>query len=361
LNNTRVFGVATGIIANPEIRWEKQKTFDVGFDTRVLNNTVDITVDYYKRRTEDLLVTPQVSGLLGPTAPGAAAPVVNAGIVENSGLEFSIGYTEDFGDNFKFSARYNLTTINNEVISVSDGVDFIPGGGFGIGQDPPSRMEAGKPIGYFRGFKTAGIFQNQEQVDNSPTINDNVQPGDLIFVDINNDGIIDDDDRTDIGNPIPDVTMGLNLSLEYKNFDFIAYAFATLGNEIVRNYERNQPLTNRTVYYLDRWRGAGTSNSFPRVTTGANSNILFSDFYVEDGSFVRLQNVQLGYSLSDDALENMGLSRLRFYVSVQNLFTLTEYQGYDPTTTSGAPIGGGIDNGFYPNPRTFLLGMNLKF
>lgn len=134
-----------------------------------------------------------------------------------------------------------------------------------------------------------------------------------------------------------------------------------MGNEIVRNYERNQPLTNRSLYFLDRWTGEGTTNSFPRVTNGANNNGLFSDFYVEDGSFVRLQNVQLGYSLGETALENMGLSNLRFYVSVQNLFTLTEYRGYDPTATSGGSIGAGIDYGFYPNPRTYLFGMNLKF
>ncbi|MBT8245041.1 MAG: TonB-dependent receptor [Winogradskyella sp.] len=360
-NNTRAFGVATGIIANPGIKWEKQKTFDVGIDARFLNNRFDLTLDYYKRRTEDLLITSPVSGLLGPNAPGALPPVVNAGIIENSGLEIALGYSNDPTNEFKVSARFNMTTLNNEVIEVAEDVDFVPGGAFSIGQDFPSRMEAGLPIGYFRGFKTAGIYQTQSEIDNSATINDNVRPGDLIFVDINNDGVIDDDDRTNIGNPIPDMTFGLNLNLEYKNFDFIAYAFASVGNDIVRNYERNERLTNRTINYLDRWTGPGTSNTFPRVTTGANSNILFSDFYVEDGSFVRLQNVQLGYSLSDDFLEDSTISKMRFYVSVQNLFTLTEYQGYDPTTSSGAPIGGGIDNGFYPNPRTFLLGMNLKF
>jgi TonB-linked SusC/RagA family outer membrane protein len=360
-DGTRAFGQAAGRIANPEIRWEQQKTFDIGLDTRFGNNKFDVTMDYYIRRTEDLLVSPQVSGLLGPSAPGASAPLVNAGIIENKGFEFAIGYNETFNDNFKMNARFNLTTIDNEVISVSDGVEFLVGGGFGIGQDPPARMESGFPLGYFRGFKTAGIFQNEAQVENSPTINDNVRPGDLIFVDINNDGVIDDDDRTNIGNPIPDFTMGLNVSFEYKNFDFVAYAFASIGNEIVRNYERNNPLTNRTAYFLDRWRGEGTSNSFPRVTTGANSNILFSDFYVEDGSFLRMQNITLGYSLSDRALESSKISKLRFYVAIQNLFTLTEYQGYDPVISSGAPIGAGIDGGSYPNPRQFLLGMNLKF
>ena len=189
----------------------------------------------------------------------------------------------------------------------------------------------------------------------------NAAPGDLRFVDVNGDGVITPDDRTYIGDPIADLTMGLNLSFNYKNFDFNAYAFASLGNEIVRNYERNLPLTNRPTYYLDRWTGPGTSNSFPRVTTGATSNTLFSDFYVEDGSFLRLQSLQLGYSFSDSVLEKLQFDKLRFYVRASNLFTLTKYRGFDPTTSNGSPIGGGIDQGFYPNPRTFFFGMNVNF
>jgi len=361
LDGQLIFGTAQGAVSNPEIQWEKQKTLDVGVDIKLFDNAIDITADYFEKRTEDLLVVPQVSGLLGVSSPGSGAPTINAGIVENKGFEFAIGFSKQLSDNFKFGLRYNVTTIENEVISVSSDGAFLTGGGFGIGQDPPSRMEAGFPIGYFRGFKTDGIFQNQSEVDAYPTINGAVQAGDLKFVDINNDGVIDDDDRTDIGNPLPSATMGLNLSLDYKNFDFVAYAFASVGNEIVRNYARNQRLTNKTTYALDRWRGEGTSNTTPRVTTGATSNTLFSDYYVEDGSFVRLQNIQFGYTFSDGAFNNKNIDKLRLYVSASNLFTLTEYRGYDPTTSSGAPIGGGIDQGFYPNPKTFLFGLNLKF
>ncbi|GAL65373.1 SusC outer membrane protein [Jejuia pallidilutea] len=359
-NNELAFGLGTGAVSNPEIRWEKQKTLNIGFDMRLFNNKVDITADYFQKRTEDLLVVPQVSGLLGVGAPGASAPTVNAGIVDNKGIEFAIGYSDNISDDFKFSIKYNVTAIKNEVISVSGDGDFIAGGSFGVGQDPPARMEAGFPIGYFRGFKTNGIYQNQAQVDASPTINDRVQPGDLIFVDTDGDGDIDDDDRVNIGDPIPDATMGLNISFDYKGFDFAAYAFASVGNEIVRNYERNQNLTNRPRYFLDRWTGEGSTNSDPRVTTGANSNILFSDYFVEDGSFIRLQNIQLGYTFGEEVFENSKISKLRLYVTASNLFTLTEYRGYDPTASSGDPIGGGIDQGFYPNPKTFLFGLNLK-
>ena len=358
-----VFGSSIGGLANPLIKWEKQKTLDIGLDARVLNSKVDITVDYFKKRTEDLLVQPQVSGLLGASAPGSASPFVNAGIVENKGLEFAIGYSDNLNDNFKFSIKYNVTALDNEVISVSNDGGFIEGGSFGVGQEfGPSRMEAGFPIGFFYGLQTDGIIQNQEEFNNSvPTEKNPPQIGDLRFVDQNADGIIDSDDRVYLGDPIPDATMGLNISLDYKNFDFAAYAFASIGNEIVRNYERNQNLTNRATYFLDRWNGEGTTNTTPRVTTAATSNTLFSDYFVEDGSFVRLQNVQLGYNFSDKALENSKISKLRLYVSASNLVTLTEYRGYDPTASSGDPIGGGIDQGFYPSARTFLLGINLKF
>lgn len=354
-------GTAAGGVSNPEIKWEKQKTLDVGIDMRFWDNKLDVTVDYFNKKTEDLLVSPPASGVIGVGAPGSSPPIINAGVVENKGLEFAIGYSEQLGENFKLNLKYNVTTLDNNVVSVSQEGGFVTGGAFGIGQDPPARMEAGQPIGYFRGFKTNGIFQNQAQIDNSAILNNNTQPGDLIFVDLNGDGVIDEEDKTNIGDPIPDATMGLNLTLDYKNFDFGAYAFASIGNDIVRNYERNLPNTNRSVYYLDRWTGEGSSNSFPRVTTGATNNTLFSDFYVEDGSFVRLQNVQLGYSISSDTAEKWGLNKLRLYVSASNLFTLTEYSGYDPTASTGEPIGGGIDYGFYPNPRTYLIGMNLNF
>lgn len=347
-------GTASGGISNPEIRWEKQKTFDIGLDLRFLNNKIDITTDYFKRRTEDLLVIPEVSGLLGT----GGAPVVNGGTVENSGLEFAIGYSENFSDNFKFSVKYNVTYLKNKVLFVDTNTGYLTGGGFGISQPAPSRMEAGFPMGYFYGYQTAGIFQNQEEINASAIGDIAPEPGDIKYVDQNNDGVITEDDRVNIGNPLPDATMGLSISIDFKNFDFSAYAFSSVGNEIVRNYERGQQLTNRTNSYLARWTGEGTSNTFPRVSNGATPNNLFSDFYVEDGSFVRLQNAQLGYTFNTS--ENSKISKLRIYVSGNNLFTLTKYKGFDPTASSGAPLGGGIDQGFYPSAKTYLLGINLK-
>ncbi|MBT4679331.1 MAG: SusC/RagA family TonB-linked outer membrane protein, partial [Flavobacterium sp.] len=358
-NNQLTYGQALGSTANPEIRWEKQKPFDVGFDLGLFDK-VDITVDYFNKKTEDLLVQPEVSGILGSTAPGGGGPLVNAGTVENEGLEFSINYKETIGEDFKFNINYNFTTLKNEVLYVGSDTGILQGGGFGVGQEPPSRMEAGFPIGYFYGLQTDGLFQNQSEVDSHAT-QANANPGDIRFIDQNEDGLINGDDRVNIGDPIPSVTMGFNFSFDYKNFDFNMYAFASIGNEIVRNYERNQPLTNRSVYFLDRWTGEGTSTSFPRVTTGPNSNSLFSDFFVEDGSFVRLQNIQFGYTFGENTLKGSGIDKLRFYFSASNLVTLTKYRGFDPTTSNGAPIGGGIDQGFYPSPKTFLIGLNVNF
>ncbi|NND87675.1 MAG: TonB-dependent receptor [Flavobacteriaceae bacterium] len=360
IDDELVFGSAIGALSNPEIKWEEQKTFDVGFDAQFLNDKLKFTFDYFNRRTEDLLVTAPVSGILGSAAPGSAPPTVNAGTVENKGFEVSLSYNHKVTDDFKYNISVNGSTIDNEVIFVNSENAFIPGGSFGVGQDFPSRMEAGLPIGYFRGFKTDGIFQTQEEV-NMHAEQDGAMPGDIRFVDINRDGIISEDDKTYIGDPLPDATFGMNVGFEYKNIDFLAYAFASIGNDIVRNYERFQPLTNRTASYLDRWTGPGTSNDFPRVTTAATNNTLFSDFFVEDGSFLRVQNIQLGYTFSEAVLAASQIDDMRLYVSVANAFTFTNYKGYDPTASSGAPIGGGIDVGFYPNPRTYLIGMNFKF
>jgi TonB-linked SusC/RagA family outer membrane protein len=353
------FGTAEGVLSNPEVRWEKQKPLDFGVDMRLFNR-FDITADYFSKTTEDLLIQAEVSGILGVNAPGSGVPTINAGTIKNEGIEFSIAYKERISDDFKFGFSYNFTTLKNEVLKVNLNDDPLTVTGFGLGGQEFARMEVGLPIGYFYGYQTAGIFQTQAEVD-AHASQTNANPGDLRFVDVDGDGEITPEDRTNLGDPIPELTMGMNFSFDYKNFDFNMYAFASIGNDIVRNYERNLALTNRPAYYLDRWTGPGTSNTFPRVTTGATGNTLFSDFYVEDGSFVRLQNVQVGYSLSSLDAEKFGLDKLRLYLSASNLFTLTKYKGYDPTASSGNPLGGGLDNGFYPSPKTFIIGLNVNF
>lgn len=358
-------GVAIGQLPNPDLQWEEAKKFDVGLDFRILDNKIDVTTDYFINKRDNLLISNiPVSGIAGVYAPGGSSPTINAGGVENRGFEFAINYKDDLSENLKLSVSYNLTTLTNEVTEVNNSTGFIEGGTFGVGQPAISRMEVGQPIGYFYGYKTDGIFQNQAEVDAHPSqlpLGANASPGDLRYVDVNNDGVIDTDDRTNLGDPIPDVTMGLNLTLNWKNLDFTAYAFASIGNDMVRNYERTLTDVNQLNYVLDRWTGEGTSNTVPRVTTAATTNNVFSDYFVEDASYLRLQNVQLGYNLPADVIESMGFTKVRLYCGVNNLVTLTKYRGYDPGATSGAPIGGGIDFGFYPIPRTYLFGLNLNF
>ncbi|MBG6185830.1 SusC/RagA family TonB-linked outer membrane protein [Flavobacterium sp. CAN_S2] len=360
-----VNGLATGQIPNTNLKWEEARKFDVGLDLKLAQNKVSIVADYFIDTRADLLIPfIPVSGINGTAAPGAGSPTVNAGTVRNSGLEFAIDYKNKFSENFSMSVGYNVTFLKNEVLEVNNGIGYIEGGSFGVGQQAPSRMEVGLPIGYFYGYKTDGIFQNQAEVDAHPSqlsLGADASPGDLRFVDVNGDGVLNASDRTNIGDPIPDATMGFNLQMNYKSFDFAVYTFASVGNDMVRNYERNLTDVNRLNYVLDRWTGEGSTNSTPRVTTSATGNSTFSSYFVEDASYLRIQNMQLGYSINSKYSEKAGITKLRLYAGVNNLYTFTKYKGFDPGASNGAPIGGGIDYGFYPIPRTYLLGLNINF
>lgn len=357
-------GQAPGALPNADVKWEENTMVDVGFDLRLWNNKVNLAVDYYRRDTRDLLVPNiPVSGITGIAAPGSSAPTLNAGSVRNQGVEVELSYSDNWTDDLSINTSFNVSTIRNRVTAIN-GAEFLEGGQFGVGQPLPSRMQVGQPIGFFYGYQTDGIFQTPEEVAAHPSqqaLGANAQPGDLRFVDTNGDGVIDENDRVNIGNPIPDVTLGYNLSLNYKQWDFSTYMFANLGNDIVRNFERDQPNVNMLAYNKDRWTGPGSTNSIPRVTSGATANNVFSDFFVEDGSFLRLQTVSVGYSFKPELLEKIKVSNLRVYAKVDNVYTLTGYSGYDPTASTGAPIGQGIDFGFYPLPRTAILGLNANF
>lgn len=358
--NEFVNGQTIGAIPNPDIRWERNRQFNIGLDLNLFEDRISVTADYFLKESTDLLLAVPVSGLTGAAAPGSSAPIANAGSIRNTGVEFQINYRETFGSGLGVDVGFNLTQISNETLALNDGVAFIQGGAFGIGQLPPTRWEVGQPIGYFFGLQTDGIFQNQSEIERHAA-QPNAKPGDLRYVDLNGDGSINEQDRTFIGNPIPDFTLGGTLNLTFKGFDFSAFAEAQLGRDLVRNYERNLPLTNRTAYHISRWRGEGTSDDFPRVSIGANDNDLFSDFYIEDGSYLRIKNVQLGYSLPQAILDQIGFGKVRVYASINNLFTFTNYQGYDPNISSGSPLASGIDIGFYPQARNYLTGVKIIF
>lgn len=357
-------GLALGQLPNPELKWEESKKLDIGIDVDFLDNKINLVADYFNNKRKNLLISNiPVSGIVGTNAPGAASPTVNAGTVQNEGFELALTYKGDIADAFLYDLNFNLTKLHNEVLEVNNQTGFIEGGVFGVGQPLPARMEIGFPIGYFYGYETDGIFQNQSEVDAHAiqTLGAQAVPGDLRYKDLDGDGEITPADRTMLGSPIPELNLGFNLQANFKNFNFNVYTYSQIGNEMVRNYERNLSDVNQLNYRLNRWRGEGTSNEVPRLTAGANGNNVFSDFYVEDASFWRIQTAQLGYNVNDLEIGNFGIDKLNVYVKGNNLLTLTEYKGYDPGATTGAPIGGGIDYGFYPLPRTLLVGSNINF
>ena len=363
-NGNLVDGTAQGGLPNPQATWETAEKLDIGLDVNLFNDKLSIVADYFEETRKDLLIQNfPVSGLLGSGAPGGASPTVNAGTSKNTGAELSLNYKALKTDNASVNLSYNVTYIENNVTEVLGGA-FVEGGSFAIGNLAPSRMEVGQPIGYFYGLVTDGIFQNQTEVNahsSQAALGSSItSPGDIKYKDVNGDGVIDFNDRTNIGNPQADFYMGFNISAKYKNWDFTTYLYAEIGKDMVRNFERFLPNVNKPNYYLGRWTGEGTSNSIPRLTNDATNNKLFSDFFVEDASFLRMQNIQIGYNLSEDLLSKIGVSKLRLYTSINNLFTLTKYTGYDPTVNGGA-IGAGIDYGTYPSARQFLLGLNVTF
>lgn len=364
LDGGLVFGKAVGVLPNSAVKWEESEQFDAGLDLRLLNNRITFTADYFIKNTNNLLLVTPVSGIYGSGAPGSGYPTVNAGAVRNSGVEMALGFRGLIGEELSYGINYNVTYLQNEVTQVDNNTGYVEGGSFGVGQPLPARMEVGFPIGYYYGYVTDGIFQTQDEVDAHPSqaaLGAEAVPGDIRFVDSQGDGDIDTDDRVYLGDPIPDFVMGLNLTVNYKGFDLVGYAYASIGNEIVRNYERTQPNVNRLAYYMDRWTGSETSNTVPRLTTAATSNNVFSDFYVEDGSYLRLQNLQLGYTLPASLTEKATMRDVRVYIAATNLFTLSKYMGFDPAASTGAPVGAGFDNGFYPAARIYTVGLNLNF
>ena len=376
-----LMGKAIGGLSNPEIRWENTVSGNIGIDAKFFDDELGLSLDFFSKKTNDLLVQANVSGVLGAAAPGSSAPIINAGDVLNEGFEALISYNKNINNNLNFNVSYNFSKLHNEVVYVGSTEGFLEGGSFLVGENlRTSRMEAGYPIGYFYGYKTDGVYQSQAEIDalnsNAPEpANDgtkayhaNAKPGDLKFVDVDGDNTITVKDKTYIGDPIPDITMGLNLGVNYKNIDFSASTFASLGNDLVRDYERKNLYSNKGSYALNSWTSSNPSNSVPRPVNGASVSFdNFSDYFVEDASYLRIQNIQIGYTFKESLTQQFSIKNCRIYLSGNNLFTFTNYKGYDPSAVGGGtdgrgePIGSGIDKGFYPVAKTFLMGMSLNF
>ncbi len=351
-----VSGSTLQSIPNDDVTWENQIQSNIGFDIKMFDSKLSLTADYFEKTVDDLLFSPTLSLYLGtPEYPAA-----NIGKTKSSGVDLSVSYNDTYGESFNFNTSAYFTATKNNVEEINNGNKFIWGGGYGIPWTTLARFEEGFSPGYFYGYKTDGIFQNQGEIDVHATQN-GAQPGDIRYVDIDGNGVIDAEDRTEIGDPFPDFTLGWNISFGYKNFDFSMFTYASVGGDLYRAYERNLNYTNRNAITLNRWTGEGTSNSEPRVTfIDTNDNRRASDRYVEDGSFVRIKNIQLGYSIPNLSESKAAISQVRIYGQVKNAFTFTNYSGYDPEISSGV-LDTGIDRGAYPQPRTWLIGVNVKF
>ncbi len=357
-------GAAIGRAGNPDLKWETTRQFNIGTDLKV-GKSFDLTANYFIKNTRDLLFQPDVSGVLGTAGPGSYPPIINAGDVSNKGVELELRYSSDFTKKLRWSTSLNTTYLKNEVLKTPDGVEFLPGASFGVGGNIATRFQEGYAIGYFIGYETDGVYQTQAEIDNSSVVQDGAKPGDLKFVDQNGDGKIsfnDDSDQKELGSAIPTFTFGYNVNVSYQGFDFSANLYSAIGQEIIRNYERQQPYANQLTYNINRWTGPESTNENPRLTTDLNRNTIFSDYYVEKGSFLRFKNIQLGYTLPKRMLSKLKIQSTRIYIAANNLLTLTNYQGFDPDLGSfGGALAAGIDYGFYPQARTFMTGLAIKF
>jgi TonB-linked SusC/RagA family outer membrane protein len=329
---------------NEDLKWESSESTNIGVDLGLLDNKLAISAEYFVKNTTDILLPIGLPSIVGDVAP----TIVNAGEVSNKGFELTVNYRNSANE-FKYSVNGNLGTLINNVEKLHPTVPNIIGN--------VTRTEVGHSLNAYYGYNMAGIYQNQAEIDSylSGTLNPNVKPGDIKFEDLNNDGIINSDDRKFIGDPIPDLTYGVSFSSSYKGFDF---SFLFQGVEGVDRYNDAKKILdfdtrpfNYTTNILNAWDGDGSSNTIPRVAFEDNGSSKVSSIFVEDASYLRLKNVEFGYTIK--AIQ--GLQNVRFYISGQNLFTATDYSGLDPESTDL------MDMGTYPSSKSVLFGVNLKF
>ena len=356
--STAVIGAGVTSVGNPELMWETSRQFDVGLDLSFFNNSLDFVVDYFVKNIDNMLMQePQ------PTTLGLISyPYANVGSMKNEGWEFGINYRKGFGDWF-LTASANISTYRNKVKSLGNG-DAIYG--YAYNKNVVTKTEVGKPVGYFYGYVTNGIFQNAEQVEGSPQ-RETAVPGDVRYKDLNNDDVIDDNDRTMIGSPWPDFVYGITLGAAWKGFDFNLFIQGSQGNDVMNmtllDFESGTGYMNARSDYLSRaWSGEGSTDRYHRISARQEGNLLVSDYFLEDGSYARIKNVQLGYDFCNRVIKkNKIISQCRLYLSAQNLFTFTNYSGLDPEIGSSNATVNGIDSGFYPQARVWTVGLNLKF
>ena len=366
-----VMGAYTERLANEKVKWETSEQYNVGLDARFLRQRLSLTLDGYIKSTKDWLVQAPIRA-----TAGTGGPVINGGDVKNKGIEVGLSWNDNIGRDFTYSVGANFAYNHNEVGNIPTLDGIIHGKDNQIFQNAEEfyRAENGHAIGYFWGYKTAGLFQNQKEINDwiaagNGIYQADVKPGDVKYVDVNHDGVINASDKVDLGNGLPKYTFGFNVNLAWRGFDLSANFTGAAGFQIAQSYrDPSSSQANYSRRILKRWTGEGTSNEIPRVTYGDVGNWLFSDLYLQDGDYIRLQNLTMGYDFKK-LISWKGLSKMRLYFQVQNLFTLTKYDGMDPEIGSFNGTDGnssdawvsGVDMGYYPHPRTFIVGLNLAF
>ena len=342
-----IAGKGPNKLISPTLGWERNYSWEVGFDMHMFNNRLQLSPVYYNKTTKDMLTS--IPGIAG-TVPG----LQNVGEIRNRGFERSASWNDKIGEDWRYGLGANLSTIDNKVLSlVNKDYNIISG---------PSRVSEGYPIGYFYGYKVEGVYQNEDDIRFSP-INSvgSVTPGDLKFADVDGNGKITDNDRTMIGNPTPDFTYGFNVNLGWKNLDLTVDMMGVYGNEIYRNWgSSSYAQLNYRTEQLNRWHGEGTSNWEPLLDPSHKINQEASTYFIEDGSFFRIRNVELGYNFDKRLLNRIKVQSLRLYTNVQNPKTWSRNGGYTPEV-GGSAISFGIDGGGYPMPTVYTIGFNLTF
>ena len=365
-------GAYASIVPNPDLTWETSEQLDFGFDARLINNRLGVNFDWYKKTTKDWLIGGNLLAIYG-TNPAA----INGGDVENTGIELALNWNDRIGQDFGYNIGVNFATNKNKVTRIANDNHYLngPSGVLSQGTEYCYRAEEGKPIGYFFGMSYSGIWQNQAEIDAArkagKAVLDNAQPGDCIWDDWNGDGVItyaegDDCDRHEIGNPNPDIMLGINLGLTWKGFDFAVNGAGAFGMQIMRSYRSfsDAPYQNYDTSILNRWVGEGSSNTQPRISaTGHQNTNWVSTRYMEDADYFKIKTVTLGYDFKN-IWKSCPFQQLRFYVQAQNLITFTGYTGLDPevgNSAGGSGWASGIDLGLYPPSRTYLVGASIKF
>ena len=342
-----IAGKGPNKLISPTLGWERNYSWEVGFDMHMFNDRLQLSPVYYNKTTKDMLTS--IPGIAG-TVPG----LQNVGEIHNRGFELSASWNDKIGEDWRYGLGANLSTIDNKVLSlVNKDYNIISG---------PSRVSEGYPIGYFYGYKVEGVYQNEDDIRFSP-INSvgSVTPGDLKFADVDGNGKITDNDRTMIGNPTPDFTYGFNVNLGWKNLDLTVDMMGVYGNEIYRNWgSSSYAQLNYRTEQLNRWHGEGTSNWEPLLDPSHKINQEASTYFIEDGSFFRIRNIELGYNFDKRLLNRIKVQSLRLYTNVQNPKTWSRNGGYTPEV-GGSAISFGIDGGGYPMPTVYTIGFNLTF